>query len=411
MNLQWKNSIILLLLFSCIALAQEIEIKSLKTYLGNDQTSVPVITSYASNNNYITIEFDVASNSEPNLSILFRFCDKNWNPVNNVFLNNSGHNIVRYINLDLLPINVNGARYHYKNSFPDKDGNVDFPFSGKWRFYVTESSDTSIIYSEGKFIVVKDTMIISTSIKRDNLENEYFSAADLSKVFNVSVDFTLSDELYPSNLQHVEIFENHKLDYPYIINRNGNSNNKAFYWDGGKKFRFFTKEIKPGNEYRQTDLRDPNIYNGIVNAQRDGIETSRRYFDEKKDLNGGSILLNYRNEYAEYLQVNFNLRPAEAPKNQIYVVGAFNDWEVLSEYQLNQKNGMFSGSFILKRGIYDYQYVTADYNNGYITNIDWYSIEGNSWYTSNDYYIFVYYSEPKNGGYDRIIGFKKIMSK
>lgn len=411
MNQKWKCTLILLLLFSYCALAQEVEIKSLKAYLSNNQTSVPIITSYSSGNNFITIEFDVKSEFEPNLDIVFRFCDRNWHPTNNVFLNNLGHNIIRNINLNLLPIHVEGARYHFKESFPDKRGEVDFPFSGKWMFFVTESSDTSVIYASGKFIVIKDSMEISTSIKNENLENEYFTSQDLSKVFNISVNFMLPQEFYPSNLQNIEIIENHKLNYPYIINRDKNNNNHAFYWDGSNKFRFFTKEIKPGNEYRQTDLRDPNIYNGIVNAQRDGIDSPRRYFEERKDHNGGSILLNYKNEYADYLHVNFNLKPVDIPKNRVFVVGAFSNWEVLPDYELVQKDGFYKGAFELKRGVYDYQYVTADEDNGHITNIDWLSIEGNSWYTSNEYYILVYYFDTQKGGYDRIIGYKKIVSE
>lgn len=412
MNYKWKNSFILLLLIPYFVLAQEIEIKSLKTYLGSNQTKIPIITSHSTDDNYLTIEFDVESDFKPNLNIVFRFCDRNWKPSDNVFLNNSGHNIARNIDLNLLPSHVEGAKYHYKGSFPDEDRFVDFPFSGKWRFYITESIDTSIVYATGKFIVINDSMDISTSIKRENLEGEYLLPADLGKVFNINISFYLEGEFYSSNLHHVEIIENHKLDYSYIINRNENTNNRAFYWDGGNKFRFFTKEIKPGNEYRQTDLRNPNIFHGeIINAQRDGIETSRRNFNERKDLNGGSILLDYDNDYAEYLNVNFKLRPAEQLRNRLYIVGAFNDWKVMPDFEISQRDGLYERAFELKRGIYDYQYVTANENNGNITNIDWYSIEGNSWYTSNEYHILIYYSEPGKGGYDRIIGYKKIKSE
>ncbi|MGE5496637.1 MAG: hypothetical protein ACM3Q2_01085, partial [Syntrophothermus sp.] len=65
----------------------------------------------------------------------------------------------------------------------------------------------------------------------------------------------------------------------------------------------------------------------------------------------------------------------------------------------------------LKRGIYDYQYVTAYGNGSEITNTDWYELEGNDWATTNVYNAFVYYSDPDKGGYDRIIGFIKIKSK
>jgi hypothetical protein len=78
---------------------------------------------------------------------------------------------------------------------------------------------------------------------------------------------------------------------------------------------------------------------------------------------------------------------------------------------MNYNSGIFSRTIQLKRGIYDYQYVLADYQNGNISNPDWYILEGNSWETSNEYNIFVYYKEPTNGGYDRIIAHSRIISR
>jgi len=75
------------------------------------------------------------------------------------------------------------------------------------------------------------------------------------------------------------------------------------------------------------------------------------------------------------------------------------------------EGGRFTKSLLLKRGAYDYQYVTADIINGEIKNADWQYLEGNSWETSNEYHIFVYYTDPNYGGYDKIIGYKKIITK
>jgi hypothetical protein len=77
---------------------------------------------------------------------------------------------------------------------------------------------------------------------------------------------------------------------------------------------------------------------------------------------------------------------------------------------MQNSGGIYTVTTELKRGIYDYQYVTAIDNGNSIDNVDWYSLEGNFWETSNDYYIFVYYKSLKNGGYDQIIGYTKINS-
>ena len=62
----------------------------------------------------------------------------------------------------------------------------------------------------------------------------------------------------------------------------------------------------------------------------------------------------------------------------------------------------------LKRGVYDYQYVTGKIVNDRVENIDWEILEGNFWETENEYYIFLYYQTVEKGGYDKIIGYKKI---
>ena len=65
----------------------------------------------------------------------------------------------------------------------------------------------------------------------------------------------------------------------------------------------------------------------------------------------------------------------------------------------------------LKRGIYDYQYVAAETINGEIVNPDWLVLEGNTWVNSKEYDIFLYYNEQDKGGYERIIGYKRIIQK
>ncbi|HSR17744.1 MAG TPA: hypothetical protein VLM39_06585, partial [Ignavibacteriaceae bacterium] len=60
---------------------------------------------------------------------------------------------------------------------------------------------------------------------------------------------------------------------------------------------------------------------------------------------------------------------------------------------------------------YDYQYVAADAVNNRIKNEDWIVLEGNFLETENLYHIFIYYNDPNYGGYDRIIGYKVILSR
>lgn len=409
------SKVILLLAICCSALtvyARSPVIKSLKAFSGADETSFPVLVYEEDSSPSLKIIFDVDADMEPSLSIVFRFCDKNWKPYTNLMLTNSGENTYPYLDFSRLPSSVEGARYHFEGSFPDADDYVTFPFSGKWRYYITESNDTSVIYAEGKFFVIRDPVKIRTSLKKEILETQVLFPADLAKVFNITVDFTLPDELFPFYVQNTEIVENQKISYPYIVGRQENSEFKQFYWDGSKRFSFTSKEIKPGNEYRQTDLRNANVYNRKdVKAQIPGPDISRFFQQGRRDLNGASVLSPFNDEYSEYLEVEFNLRAPSDFRRDVLVTGAFNNWVLDPAYKLNNSGGYYSGVINMKRGLYDYQYVAADVYDDEVVEPDWLILEGNNWTTQNMYHVFVYYQDQNYGGYDRIIGYSKILSK
>ena len=110
------------------------------------------------------------------------------------------------------------------------------------------------------------------------------------------------------------------------------------------------------------------------------------------------------------MNVTFKIRPPDNNLQSIFLVGAFNQWQILPDYQMKNIGGVYTKTISLKRGIYDYQYVAADIIRDKIENPDWLVLEGNFWETSNVYYIFLYYNDPNYGGYDRIIGFQKLIT-
>jgi len=392
---------------AALSVGQDITVKSLIAYPENDETAPPVISG-----SRLVIEFDIHADYLPQLSAVFRFCDKDWKPSSNLFLANHGHNIYSNLSYFVLPAAVKEARYHYKESFPDKRGMISFPFSGKWRYYITDSYDTSRVYGSGKFIVINGEVPMHVTLKKEKLEDKIYFPTELAYTFNITSEFNLPEKLYPSFVDHVEIIENHKMDYPYIVDRNFNTNQRQYYWNGDRKFTFTARDIQPGNEYRQTDIRDYNKFTGeTVKAQFDGIEYSRFFKEGYPDLNGGKILMNHKNDYATYENVVFSIRPPNEPFGDIFIVGAFNNWEVLPEYKMNDQGALYSITIPLKRGVYDYQYVTGEIKGNKVTDIDWYTLEGNSWDTSNYYYVFLYYNDQDLGGYDHIIGYAKIYSK
>ena len=399
-------------IFSSALFSQNIVLKSLQAYKNNDQTKLPVLLMGKKNNDKITIEFDIKAQDQPNLIAVFRFCDRNWKPYDNLFLTNYGRDRGYKFNTSILPNTVEEANYHYKGIFPTKKDFVSFPFSGNWKFYITDYSDTSLVYATGKFYVVYTDVSLNSSLKEDQMEGTDLFPTELNKVFNVTTKFNLPDDLFPSYVKEVRIIENHKINYPYIIDRNFNTLKRQYYWDANRKFTFTARDIQPGNEYRQLNLMNVNRFNSKdVSAQYNGMEYSRFFEQGKSDLNGGEILKNFNNRYATYLNVNFLLRTPEDNYGDVYLVGAFNNWTAQESFKMNKDNDLYSLNVNLKRGIYDYQYVAAVGNSRGKISYDWLSLEGNSWQTTNEYHIFLYYNEPDLGGYDRIIGYSLIKSK
>jgi len=407
-----RNFLILVSLFAITfsdSFSADFIVKSLRIYSSLDQTEFPLIDLRDSTRNSVTIEFDILSVSMPNLNIIFRFCDSQWNPYENVFLLNPGYNTEYNIWFERLPQRVKGAQYHYQGTFPNR--NVTFPFSGKWKFFIIDSQNPSKIYCDGKFYVVNPEVRLNVNVIRERAQNYDAELVNLNYTYSIQSSFVLPDSLFPSYVKSVEIIENRKLDYPIIIDKSRFDKSRFYEWNGANRFTFVARDIRPGNEYRQTDLRDYNRFNTTdVYAQIDGIETSNFFKKLRKDLNGASFLTDFRNDYAEYLNVNFRIRPPDNITNPVFLVGSFNNWQVLQQYEMYDDNGLLNLKIELKRGLYDYQYVVADYNNGNITKIDWNILEGNYWDTSNEYHVFLFYESDEKGGYDKIIGYRKIKS-
>jgi hypothetical protein len=386
------------------------EVKSINIYTTDNQTSLPVLHS----GNKLVIEFDVQGDFIPNMNVVFRFCDYGWTPTKNLFLLNQQYSTAYFLDFEELPIMVvDDARYHHKSTYPDERDQVDFPFAGKWRFYVTDTQDSSIIYATGKFYVVKNEINIGVKLKRDELEDKSYWPVELAKSINITADFYLSNEFYPSFVDRIEIIDNQKIYDPIVIDRNTNTLFRFYKWDANRNFTFTARDIPAGNEFRQVDLRDHNLFsNKDVRAQLDGLEYSRFFLNPlNKDLNGGKIYSDPQDEFSTYLNVTFSVRPPEEIYNNIFLVGAFNNWQLSLDYLMRESSGVFSITIPLKRGIYDYQYVLADVVNSEITNPDWLVLEGNTWLNSKEYDVFLYYREQDKGGYERIIGYKRISQK
>lgn len=400
------KKIFLIFLISIYNLLPQIEIRSLNVYTTDDNRSFPVVNK----SNRLVIEFDVNANNLPDLNIIFRFCDKNWNPTDNIFLQNNGQNIASILNYVSLPVTVEEAKFNFLNKFPDDNGYVSFPFSGKWKFFVVDSRKPDKALAEGYFIVDKSDIKLDVDIRKSNLQDKIYYPNELSRSFEIVVKANLPDEFYPQFVEDVEIIKDHLKDFSLRFNRNDNLNlNREFKWDGANKLSFTFRDLRPGNGYRQVNLMNTNIYSSKnVQAQFEGFETTRFYSAPSNDFNGGMMLMNPKDPYANYMNVQFRIKPANEVYNDIYLIGAFNNWQISDKYKLQFDGNLFTKTILLKRGIYDYQYAIVDKSKN---EVDLFSLEGNNYNASGTINILMFYRDPQYGGYDRMIGFSRIHLK
>ena len=112
---------------------------------------------------------------------------------------------------------------------------------------------------------------------------------------------------------------------------------------------------------------------------------------------------------ADYAFVHFTLPVKEISYGELYLLGAFSDWEIKEDFKLhfNTNKMQYEAIVYLKQGYYNYHYALKDTTTN---RVDVSFIEGTHYQTRNDYYIYVYY-RAVGDRYDRFVGFLKTSSK
>ncbi len=397
-------------LFSSFLFAQPRgeKIKSLRTFRKGKPLELPIVFLNKNKSRKITIDFDVQSNEYPQLAIVFKFCDENWIPYNNAFLQNFGKDISTNLEFTKLPVTITRADYHFTGSYPNRE--VTFPFPGKWKYLITSEYDTSRVFAVGYFYVVRSLLNIESKIKKATIEGAISDNSELDRAFEIRTNFRIPPQLDPQRIKFVEIVPNQRIFNPYLIKPETTAN-KYFEWNGTNDFTFVIKDIQPGNEYRIIDFRNSKRFYGDNIFNYFNFPHVSRFYDfGKPDLNGGELLSNFNDEYSDYYDVPFELRLPDNFNKRVFLVGSFNNWKADPSFEMENENGLYSKVIELKRGRYDFQFVTSADTAYYPSELNWIELEGNFWETTNVYNIFIHYDSPERGGYDEIIGFSKIKS-
>lgn len=186
-------------------------------------------------------------------------------------------------------------------------------------------------------------------------------------------------------------------------------------FEGNSEYLWFdTKNINVPAMSTERIFQDENLYHTVLRP--DFQKWNLGYFDEP-DVNGAFYVRNVNlsdqnlsGSQADYTWVHFALDEFDdaGGTKEIYVVGAFNDWQLAPEYRLKKsENNYWEVAVLLKQGYYNYQYAVYDQNT---QTTSYSNVNGSFWQTENQYQGLFYY-RPWGVRYDVLMGYGEVNTR
>jgi hypothetical protein len=360
------------------------------------------------NSDTVSIEFDLDGSQPEDFRIKFYHCEKDWTITQNQFINDEMRNSTKFpIPFEHAPIGVVHYTYHYSLRVPGFPGIEKFAYSGNYTFEIWDKEQTTLL-AKGRFYVAEKRIPMSMTITNRQLPSAGIPFNQVNKIeLGVVVPGDMGfdgDEIIANFVRTVDVYKNREVHTPNRIEVDDDSPNTFVEGLGTGNLRFIIDNVQPGNEYRHVDLSDVDYYPpDRLSRNRDGADVSRVFHQGPPDNDGESVLVT-DSRYSDYITYQFELDRESDDLSPLFVVGDFNDWATGENWRMKYDNSTqrYVLQVELRRGIYDYQFVS----NGN----DWTAIEGNDWRTVNTYTALLYYHDVRLGGYDRIIGFAQLSS-
>jgi hypothetical protein len=349
----------------------------------------------------LVLEFDDLQENRNNYYVKLIHCNYDWTKSSLMDLDFSENYNENPILDYFYSINTHVRYVHYKFQVPP----VKLP--GNYLLMVYREDPAEVILS-------KRMMIYHNQITLTR-DNQFAGSGNLQKgkqQFNFTVDYSDVEILNPLETVHVTIRQNQRWDNAQV-NLQPN-----FIRDNLSKleYRFLDadKQFDAGNEFRFVDFRSlisPGQNTGKINRSVRpyelyvALDASRgtEFYSQYLDLNGNYVIENLDMGdpalTANYLYVNFMLKSPPLANEEIFVVGAFNNYERMDENKMTYNGaGYYESRQFLKQGLYNYCYQVAS-RKGTPT-----SIEGNHFETENVYEVLIY-QRPFRPNADLLLGY------
>lgn len=353
------------------------------------------------------LTFDQLSNEVRYVKYTLIHCTHDWkvsdmNPIEYL----SGFTEDEISNYDY-SFNTIQSYIHYSLDFPNR--NIQPTKSGNYILFVYDDTPDQPLLTR-RFMIRESSQVGIVGSVHAPSETEYrFSKQE--------VDFSVNAGQYvmrnPMMTLHATIQQNDRWDNAIVglSYRSGSPKELSFDFDDGRN------TFDGGSEFRTFDIRtlrvnaDRIVGLTFTNHENQAyvLEDEARPFgayESRGTLNGTCVYQNkdMPNRFSEdYVNTHFTLKSSfPFTDGDVYVFGQLTDWKILPEAKLqyNQTYKFWETSFLIKQGLYSYQYVFVPHRN---PSVDATYIEGNHYETRNTYTIYVYFRE-EGTSYDKLVG-------
>lgn len=374
----------------------EKNIKTVQLYQDNQQLSYPIL--FLTQPGQLTLEFDVLNGNGENLYITVVHCTHDWEDsglIPNEYLTGLNNDIITNIRSSIGTLT---PYVHYQYSFPNENLGVKIP--GNYILKVFRNQDEDDLILTRRFLVSDQTVLVSGNV------NIAASASIRNQAHQIDMNIRFSKirkkMMFPIQDLKVKILQNHRWDRVMQVTQPTIISDTTFVYDG------FASNITFDaiNEFRRADVRSITQWSNQVRKvyQQDSMFFTVLFTDMPRSKQKFVTFIDFNGLFyidvqgrkgdpdiaCEYQTVIFTLNSEPFPDSDVYIVGAFTDWQLRPEnkMQYDDITQVYQAKMLLKQGIYDYLYVTKNTKDNTVNHT---IIENNYSECQNFYTILVYY--------------------
>jgi hypothetical protein len=428
------------------------QIKSIRFNLQNKPISLPIIP--LRSNQKLQLSFDDLAGGFSDLAYRIIHCTKDWKPTDLIDIE-----YIEGFNDELIELYFDSkTQYvdytHYSLELPNED--LAWTKSGNYLLVVYDVLSNEALLTR-RFVVYENKVDIwyrfvrpqlVSKIKEDHaieikIENETFPISrPNSEVFatviqngvwsnaiqNLQPKFTNGNYIFFTDFNKISFpalkefrsFDTRSLDITglnthsmditedgifVLLEMDDNRNDRNYLFNNDANGQFF---IDRYNDIRTLPLQAQNRSNlaEIFNVQSRDQGQSGFYGSDFINLQSefinynSAVPPNYAFDIAEYTEVIFTLDLKYEKDHDIFLLGAFNDYQPYREFKMeyDPDRQIYIGSSFFKQGYYNYMYGIFEDEK-----INFVEYEGSYFETENNYTTLIYFSE-FGSLYDRVIG-------